>query len=93
MVRFAADCREKMNELTQKLEHTLGPGTGDLRLQIGISSGPVTAGVLRDKKARFQLFGTCPTFCSTICSIVLHETDKLVNFFSYQGTLFKLRHY
>merc|ERR1712025_1126918 len=34
-----------------------GPETGDLSLRIGLHSGPVTAGVLRGEKARFQLFG------------------------------------
>ena len=33
------------------------PDTGDLCLRIGIHSGPVTAGVLRGQKSRFQLFG------------------------------------
>ena len=36
---------------------TLGPGTADLRLRVGIHSGPVTAGVLRGERSRFQLFG------------------------------------
>jgi len=36
---------------------TLGPGTGDLKLRVGIHSGPVTAGVLRGDRSRFQLFG------------------------------------
>jgi uncharacterized protein (DUF2267 family) len=35
----------------------LGPDTGDLRLRIGIHTGPVTAGVLRGENARYQLFG------------------------------------
>jgi len=30
---------------------------GDLAIRIGIHSGPVTAGVLRGERARFQLFG------------------------------------
>ena len=34
-----------------------GPGTGDLRMRIGLHSGQVTAGVLRGQKSRFQLFG------------------------------------
>ena len=57
MAKFAADIRDKMHVLTFDLEKTLGPGTGDLRLRIGIHSGPVTAGVLRGEKSRFQLFG------------------------------------
>lgn len=47
MVRFAAECRAKMNALTQELESKLGPGTDDLKLRIGLHSGAVTAGVLR----------------------------------------------
>jgi Adenylate and Guanylate cyclase catalytic domain len=55
MCRFARDCRIKMNELTNSLESTLGPGTGDLRLRIGMHSGAVTAGVLRGERSRFQV--------------------------------------
>lgn len=40
-----------------KLEVELGPDTAALDVRIGIHSGPVTAGVLRGKKSRFQLFG------------------------------------
>jgi class 3 adenylate cyclase len=47
MARFAKDILEKMNQLTKRLEITLGPDTGDLQLRIGMHSGPVTAGVLR----------------------------------------------
>ena len=57
MARFAADCRGKMNELVTKLEVNLGAATADLSLRIGLNSGPVTAGILRGQKARFQLFG------------------------------------
>lgn len=39
------------------LERELGPDTADLALRIGLHSGPVTAGVLRGQKSRFQLFG------------------------------------
>jgi class 3 adenylate cyclase len=57
MVKFARDCRQQFNELCSILESSLGPETGDLLLRIGIHSGPVTAGVLRGQKSRFQLFG------------------------------------
>jgi class 3 adenylate cyclase len=57
MVRFARDCRNVMNELTKQLEITLGPDTCELQLRFGLNSGPVTAGVLRGEKSRFQLFG------------------------------------
>lgn len=46
-----------IDSVTKSLEVTLGPDTGDLALRIGIHSGPVTAGVLRGERARFQLFG------------------------------------
>jgi len=57
MARFARDCRARMTDVTRKLEITLGPDTGDLRMRFGLHSGPVTAGVLRGEKSRFQLFG------------------------------------
>jgi len=57
MVRFAWDCMQKMKQVTRLLELTLGPDTGDLCMRFGLHSGPVTAGVLRGERARFQLFG------------------------------------
>ena len=53
----AWDCMLKLNEITKELEITLGPDTGDLTMRFGVHSGPVTAGVLRGERARFQLFG------------------------------------
>ena len=41
----------------RELEYSLGPDTGDLSMRFGVHSGPVTAGVLRGDRARFQLFG------------------------------------
>ena len=55
MARFARDILSKMTIVTKELETTLGPDTGDLGLRIGMHSGPVTAGVLRGERARFQL--------------------------------------
>lgn len=46
-----------MHQVTRNLEVTLGPDTGDLSMRFGLHSGPVTAGVLRGERARFQLFG------------------------------------
>ena len=57
MCKFANDCSKKMKVLVRKLETTLGPETADLGLRVGLHSGPVTAGVLRGEKGRFQLFG------------------------------------
>jgi len=57
MAKFATDCLVKMKETVHRLETSLGPDTGDLNLRVGLHSGPVTAGVLRGDKGRFQLFG------------------------------------
>jgi class 3 adenylate cyclase len=55
MARFAKDCLKKLHGLTTKLEAKLGPDTGELDIRIGLHSGPVTAGVLRGEKSRFQV--------------------------------------
>jgi class 3 adenylate cyclase len=57
MARFARTCLLRVKELTRALESSLGPGTADLEMRFGMHSGPVTAGVLRGEKSRFQLFG------------------------------------
>jgi class 3 adenylate cyclase len=57
MAKFAKDCLRKLFNVTRELEVTLGPDTGDLSMRFGLHSGPVTAGVLRGDRARFQLFG------------------------------------
>ena len=57
MARFAREIMRKMVSVTKLLELTLGPGTADLKLRIGMHSGPVTGGVLRGERSRFQLFG------------------------------------
>ncbi len=58
MSTFALECRKIFKDVTHSLERELGPDTSDdLCLRIGIHSGPVTAGLLRGEKHRFQLFG------------------------------------
>ena len=59
MARFAASCQHKMNQLVnnEELISKLGDDTSSLSLRVGLHSGPVTAGVLRGDRARFQLFG------------------------------------
>ena len=57
MAQFANDCLERFATLIQKLEVKLGPGTADLGMRIGLHSGPVTGGILRGERSRFQLFG------------------------------------
>jgi class 3 adenylate cyclase len=48
MCRFARSAMAKFRSVCRLL---------DLSLRIGVHSGPVTAGVLRGDRARFQLFG------------------------------------
>ena len=57
MAQFAHDCLERFASLIQKLEIKLGPGTADLGMRIGLHSGPITGGILRGERSRFQLFG------------------------------------
>ena len=57
LCKFAADCISKMNLLTASVAETLGEDSRELMIRVGIHSGPVTAGVLRGQKSRFQLFG------------------------------------
>lgn len=57
MARFARDSLKKLDELLKHLEVALGPDTSELSVRIGLHSGPVTAGVLRGERSRFQLFG------------------------------------
>ena len=57
MARFARECVVRFNALVGQLETSLGPDTAELGIRVGLHSGPVTAGVLRGDKSRFQLFG------------------------------------
>ena len=44
-----------MRRVVLELTSTLGPGTEKLTMRYGLNSGPVTAGVLRGDRARFQV--------------------------------------
>lgn len=57
MARFAFDCQTRMSQILPDLVASLGPETAQLSMRFGLHSGPVTAGVLRGDKGRFQLFG------------------------------------
>lgn len=57
MARFAMECLFQLSVLLTKLEMLLGPDTADLGMRVGLHTGPVTAGVLRGERSRFQLFG------------------------------------
>lgn len=85
MVQFAHKISKEMTKMTQMLETTLGPDTSDLLLRIGIHTGPVTAGVIRGDKARFQLFGDTMNVASRIESSgvagrihISHETAECI---------------
>jgi len=69
MARFARDCVTAFHPLTRALEAELGPSTVDLAVRIGIHSGPLTAGVVRGQRARFQLFGHTVHVASRIESL------------------------
>ncbi|CAB9500010.1 Receptor-type guanylate cyclase gcy [Seminavis robusta] len=58
MAKYCMDCLKKLHLLLHEdLIDRLGKDTGDLAMRFGLNSGPVTAGVLRGEKARFQIFG------------------------------------
>jgi class 3 adenylate cyclase len=57
MAQFARECLYGMKDLLFRLQRHLGAGTESLSTRFGLHSGPVTAGVLRGDRARFQLFG------------------------------------
>lgn len=54
MARFAGDIREKANAIFRDAELTLGPGTGDLMLRIGLHSGAVTGKLLCSSRSSFH---------------------------------------
>jgi class 3 adenylate cyclase len=57
MTRFASECLLAVHPVLHSLVDKLGAETLELGMRVGLNSGPVTAGVLRGEKARFQLFG------------------------------------
>lgn len=57
MAKFATECMLKLKQLIIDLARDYGEETMELSLRIGLHSGPVTAGVLRGDRSRFQLFG------------------------------------
>jgi class 3 adenylate cyclase len=66
MARFACDCMSQMHLVLPRLEGILGSDTMDLSMRFGLHSGPVTAGVLRGERSRFQLFGDTMNTASRI---------------------------
>ena len=74
-----------MTDVTSKLERSLGPDTGDLRMRFGLHSGPVTAGVLRGEKSRFQLFGDTVSFEDTVVVVRKLRCSSLKDRFGRSG--------
>ena len=90
MARFSRDILHKFREMVKAMVVELGPDTEDLCLRIGLHSGPVTAGVLRGERARFQLFGDTmnttavsgivPVNCTVAsCELLSRLIDSLSN--------------
>jgi class 3 adenylate cyclase len=85
MCIFASDIMEDFIEELDVLALKFGPDTTDLGLRCGIHSGVVTMGVLRNERARFQLFGDCVNTASRMestsdpgCIQVSRETADLL---------------
>ena len=49
MVQFARQILQDTVTIVKRLERVYGPGTGDMRLCVGMSSGPVMAGVTNEE--------------------------------------------
>ena len=76
--RFAIECSLILDALVRELEVEFGPDTADLNMRFGLHSGPVTAGVLRGERSRFQLFGDTGKLllCSFVKSLASHPSSE-----------------
>ena len=73
MARFARDVLHITQKVTEQLQLELGPDTADLGIRVGLHSGPVTGGVLRGERSRFQLFGDTVSPTLEFCFSVLRH--------------------
>lgn len=84
LAEFTIQCKKKVEEVRRSLEHT-DLNWEDLNMRFGINSGPVTAGILRGQKSRFELFGDTINTASRMestsspnCIQVSQETAELL---------------
>jgi len=91
MVKFANECRTKMTDLVVKLKIGLGDDTTQLAMRFGLHSGPVTAGVLRGERSRFQLFGNTVNIAArmenTGLSNKIHATQEVSDLVAAAGNV------
>ncbi|CAJ1941311.1 unnamed protein product [Cylindrotheca closterium] len=89
MARFAWECMQAMRKIRDKLEKKLGADTRELDMRFGLHSGPVTAGVIRGQRPRFQLFGDSMNKTSRIESSgqkgKVHISDEMANILKDSG--------
>jgi hypothetical protein len=57
MTKVAQEFLAKFSSLTAEMEKQLGPETGDLKIRMGLCSGPVIGGVLLGGDSKFRVFG------------------------------------
>ena len=78
MTKFASDCLQKSSEVFNNLDPAIvGEGAQDLKLQIGIHTGPVCGGVLRGQRSRFQLFGDSVSTASKMQRYAMNFAQSL----------------
>ena len=68
MAKFASECLLEIQMVTAELEETLGPGTRNLRLRVGLHSGPVTG-----QFSRVVLLTVWNLLRGTLCSHLLYH--------------------
>jgi class 3 adenylate cyclase len=89
MARFARACQHRSQQVFHSLGNTLGPDTVELGMRFGVHSGPVTAGVLRGDRARFQLFGDTVNTASRIESAgeinQIHISEQTASLLRFAG--------
>jgi len=89
MARFSWECMRAMRKIKKTLEKKLGQDTNDLDMRFGLHSGPVTAGVIRGNRPRFQLFGDSMNKTSRIESHGqkgrVHISEEMANILIQNG--------